>query len=156
MSASGPKISERIERVLSRTPPSMPPPRLAGVLVAALLIPVTVFVAATTRAAPPADPNALPPLAERVMGMIRSAANPDDYYPATAKHERVTGYAVVEVDVDALGQLVDARVLEVEPTDPRFGFADAALQVARNTKYGAPYQQPSTFKFKVKFALTDQ
>ena len=49
------------------------------------------------------------------------------------RHEKVSGYAIVEVDVDVLGQLVDARVLKVQPADPRFGFADAALQVARNT-----------------------
>ena len=80
-------------------------------------------------------------------------ANPDIYYPAVAKHERVSGYAIVEVDVDVLGQLVDARVLKVQPTDPQFGFADAALQVARNTTFGNTSQQVGSLKFMVKFEL---
>jgi TonB family protein len=80
-------------------------------------------------------------------------ANPDIYYPAVAKHERVSGYAIVEVDVDVLGHLVDARVLEVQPADPALGFADAALQVARNTTFVNTSQQVGSLKFKVKFEL---
>ena len=89
------------------------------------------------------------------MGFLRSFPDPDNYYPEAAKSEKVSGFAIVEVDVDAIGQLVDARILKVEPADPRFGFAEAALQVARDSKYGSPSQQPSTFKFMVKFALAE-
>jgi TonB family protein len=82
---------------------------------------------------------------------ILRATDPDNYYPAVAKHERVSGYAIVEVDVDVLGQLVDARVLKVQPSDPELGFADAALQVARNTTFGNTSQQVGSLKFRVKF-----
>jgi TonB family protein len=155
MSVAESNVPERIERLLARTPPASALPRAARWAALALLIPIAVFAASTTRAAPPAEAAAPPPADGRVMGFLRSAPNPDDYYPAVAKHERVSGYAVVEVDVDALGQLVDARLVKVEPADPRFGFADAALQVARNAKYGAPQQQPSSFRFKVKFELAE-
>jgi hypothetical protein len=63
---------------------------------------------------------------------------------------------VIEVDIDDLGQLVDARVVNVQPADPRYGFAEAALQVARNTTYRSPQMQPSSLRFMVKFALTDE
>jgi TonB family protein len=165
MSVAESNLSERIERLLARTPPASALPRAARWAALALLVPVVVFAASTTRAAPPAEPSAapvppaltLPPpdSTNRVKGVLRSPANPDNYYPAVAKAEKVQGSVVLEVDVDALGQLVDVRVLKVEPADPRFGFADAALQVARNSEYGAPSRQPSTLKFMVKFALAE-
>ena len=63
-------------------------------------------------------------------------ANPDIYYPAVAKHEEVSGYAIVEVDVDVLGQLVDARVLNVQPADPR-----SALPTRRWKSPGTPVSE---------------
>ncbi len=162
MSVADSNVSERIERLLARTPPGRALPRVARWTALALLVPAVVIAASTTRAASPVSGTVVvaqstPPANahDKVLGVIRNPANPEDYYPAVAKQERVEGSVVVEVDVDALGQLVDARVLNVKPADPRYGFADAALQVARNTKYGAPYQQPSTFKFMVKFSLKD-
>lgn len=166
MSVAESNLSGRIERLLARTPPASALPRAARWAAFASLVPVIVFAASTTRAAPPAESAAatppasltLPPpgAANLAKGILRYPANPDDYYPAVAMAEKVTGSVVIEVDLDALGQLVAARVLKVEPADPRFGFADAALQVARNSQYGSPSQKPSTLKFMVKFALTDQ
>lgn len=165
MSVAESNLSRRIERLLARTPPASALPGAARWAALALLVPIVVFAASTTRAAPPAEPAVAPvqpapttpppDSAKRPRGVLRKPANPDNYYPAVAKAEKVPGSVTVEVDLDALGQLVDARVLEVDPADPRFGFADAALQVARNTEYGAPSRQPSTLKFKVKFALTE-
>jgi TonB family protein len=163
MSVAESNVPERIERLLARTPPAAALPRVARYAGFALLIPIVVFAASTTRAAPPTEPaafeasapaapaSALPATRVRLIRI----ANPDDYYPAVAKQEHVTGYAVVEVDVDALGQLVDARVLDVQPADPRFGFADAALQVARSNGYSSQNQQGGSMRFKVKFALAE-
>ena len=147
------------------SPARRPPPRCRasyGGAAFAALIPVAVLAASTTQAAPPAEPAApaaapVPtPAPIHVVGVrLIRPADPDNYYPAVAKHERVSGYAIVEVDVDVLGQLVDARVLKVQPTDPQFGFADAALQVARNTTYGNTSQQVGSMKFMVKFELKD-
>jgi TonB family protein len=145
MSVAESNVPERIERLLARTPPASALSRVARWSTFAALIPVAVIAASTTRSAP-AEPAAI--------ARIVHTANPDNYYPAVAKHERVTGSVVVEVYVDELGQLVDARVLEVEPADPRYGFADAALEVARNTTYGNPHQKPASLRFKVKFDLT--
>jgi hypothetical protein len=159
MSVAESNVPERIERLLARTPPAAALPRAARWTALASMIPVVVFAASTTRAAPPTDPAATPAPAAQVSPQSRLGvtlvhpANPDDYYPAVAKQEKVTGYAVMEVDVDVLGQLVDARVLKVAPADPRFGFADAALQVARNTGYANTTRQVGSLKFMVKFAL---
>jgi len=49
--------------------------------------------------------------------------------------------------------LVDARVLKVEPDELRFGFADAALQVARTSTFSNSTQQVASLRFMVKFAL---
>jgi len=154
MSVAESHVPERIERLLAGTPPSRALPRAARWSAIALLIPVTLLAASTTRGAPIV--NADPSQIAGVGPGIAQAANPDEYYPAVAVAEQVTGFAVVEVDLDTLGQLVEARVVKVEPADPRFGFADAALQVARNTTYKNPLQQPSSFRFMVKFALTDE
>jgi beta-lactamase regulating signal transducer with metallopeptidase domain len=156
MSVAESNVPERIERLLARTPPATPLSRASRWAAVVLAIPFVVFAASTTSAATvaevsaaaaaPADP---PASAVRLM----QPANPDDYYPAVAKAQSVTGLAVVEVDVDVLGQLVDARIVKVEPADPQFGFADAALQVARNTRYENMSQKVGTTKFMVKFAL---
>jgi TonB family protein len=154
MSVAESHVPERIERLLAGTPPSRALPRAARWSAIALLIPVTLLAASTTRGAPIV--NAGPSQIAGVGPGIAQAANADEYYPAVAVAEQVTGFAVVEVDLDTLGQLVDARVVKVEPADARFGFADAALQVARNTTYKNPQQQPSSFQFMVKFTLDDK
>ncbi len=159
MSVAKSNVSGRIERLLARTSPSVAPPKVARWAVFASLVPIVVLAASTPNAAPSqparasAESDAPPPSARS--GILRRAPNPDDYYPAVARHERVAGFAVVEVDLDALGQLVDARIVQVDPAEQRYGFADAALQVARNSQFGVLDQQPSTFRFKVKFSLDE-
>jgi TonB family protein len=163
MSVAESNVPERIERLLARMPPAAALPRIARYAGFALLIPVVVFAAATTRAAPPSEPAASPPasaslpakLAPVLPVRLKGGVDPDDYYPAVAKHEKVTGNAVVEVDVDPSGQVVDARVLEVKPADPRFGFADAALQVAYKAQFVNENPQVSSMRFMVKFDLKE-
>jgi beta-lactamase regulating signal transducer with metallopeptidase domain len=162
MSVAESNVPERIERLLARTPPAPTLSRAARWIAFTALIPAVVLAASTTQAAPPAEsltaaaaPVPAPSVPNHFVGVrLKSGANPDDFYPAVAKYENVTGYAIVEVDVDVLGQLVDARVLDVQPADPRFGFADAALQVARNTSYANTSEKVGSLKFKVKFDLT--
>ena len=162
MSVAESNVPERIERLLARMPPAAALPRVARWTAFVALIPVAVLAASTTQRGAARGPRgacAAPvptPAPVHVVGVrLIRAVDPDNYYPAVAKRERVSGYAVVEVDVDVLGQLVDARVVKVQPTDPQFGFADAALQVARNTTYGNPSQQVGSLKFMVKFELKD-
>jgi TonB family protein len=152
MSVAERNVPERIERLLAGTPPAAALSRGARWTVFVALILAAVLAACATRAAPPAPPPAaqVPPYVFHGVRLAH-AVNPDNYYPAVARHENVSGYVVVEVDVDVLGQLVDVRVLEVQPADPRFGFADAALQVAQNNVYGNTSQQAGSMKFKIKF-----
>jgi TonB family protein len=159
MSVAESNVAKRIERLLARIPPAAALSRAARWTAFVALIPVVAFAAATTRAAPATEPAApvkpaghARPLVPPAVSISR-APDPDNYYPVVAKHEKVTGYAVIEVDVDVLGQLMDARVLEVQPADPRYGFADAALQVARNASFRNSTQQAASMKFKVKFDL---
>ncbi|HEU4779113.1 MAG TPA: M56 family metallopeptidase [Steroidobacteraceae bacterium] len=159
MSVAESNVPERIERLLARVPPARALSRAARYAGFALLIPVVVFAAATTRAAPPAEPAATvatPPPASHAPVLpvrLKASVDPDNYYPAVAKHEKVSGNAVVEVDVDPSGQVVDARVLEVLPADPRFGFADAALQVAYKATFVNENPRVASMRFKVKFDL---
>jgi beta-lactamase regulating signal transducer with metallopeptidase domain len=161
MSVAESNVPERIERLLARTPPAVALTRVARWSAFAAFIPVVVLAASTTQAAPPAvlaapakspvwtAPVSLNPVAVH----ITRASDPDSFYPPVAKYENVSGYAILEADVDRLGQLVDARVLKVEPADPRFGFADAALQVARSSAFSNSTQQVASLRFMVKFAL---
>jgi TonB family protein len=160
MSVADSNVSRRIERLLARIPPATVLPRATRWTAFALLIPVAMLAAATPRAATPASSaansaaeSADAPRPEKPLATLTQPANPDDYYPAVAKSEHVSGFAVLDVDVDALGALVDVRVVKVEPADPRLGFADAAMQVARNTRYASPTRQPASIRFMVKFAL---
>jgi TonB family protein len=161
MSVAESNVPVRIERLLARVPPAAALSRVARWSAIAALIPAVVLAASTTQAAPPVE-SATPvaasaltkPYSPPSAGVrLTQPANPDDYYPVVAKQEKVSGYAIVEVDVDVLGQLVDARVLKVQPAEPRFGFADAALQVARNTGFANAGQQAGSMKFMVKFEL---
>jgi TonB family protein len=83
------------------------------------------------------------------------AADPDDFYPPVAKAERVTGSAIVQVTVDRQGQVMDVVAVESTPADPRYGFADAAIQVAQHSRYKNSGQEPASLKFMVKFALKE-
>lgn len=159
MSVAESNVSERIERLLARTPPGAALPRAARWTAFGLLVPIVVFAASTARAVPPPPPapaaaaREVPKMAVGRVG-ITHPANPDNYYPVVAKAEGIQGEVVVEADLDALGQLVNVRVLRVEPADDRYGFADAALHVARNSKFMNEKQEPASIRFKVKFAMT--
>ena len=163
MSVADSNVSQRIERLLANTPPASPLPRFVRWATVAALIPAVVFAASTTqadtRATPAASSPAAAPAAAKpatpaaVSVRLTSVVDPNVYYPPVAEAENVEGYVIIEVDLDKLGQLVDARVLKVEPADPRYGFADAALEVARNNRYANSTQQVASMKFMVKFAL---
>ena len=167
MSVAESFVSKRIERLLARTPPAIALSRAARWVAVAALIPAVVLAASTTKAESPVKPASTPvapaPAPEPAAAKpapagtpsvrLTSAADPDNFYPLVAKAEKVEGYAIVEVDLDRLGQLVDARVLKVEPAEPRFGFADAALAVARSSQFANSTQQVSSMRFMVKFAL---
>lgn len=164
MSVADSNVSQRIERLLANTPPASALPRFVRWAAVASLIPAAVLAASTTQAespeatsavsSPAAAPAVVKPASPGAPSVrLTGAADPDAFYPPVAKAEKVEGYVIVEVDLDKLGQLVDARVLKVEPADPRYGFADAALEVARRSQFANSTQQMSSMRFMVKFAL---
>jgi TonB family protein len=162
MSVAESNVPERIERLLARTPPAAAMSRIVRWTAFALLIPGAMFAASTTRAAPPsrAVPPSAPaaanaPLPGDVGVSILRTVNPDDYYPAVALAQQVPGSVTVKATVDPMGQLVDVVVVKAQPADPQFGFADAALEVARSTKYRNSRNETASFVFMVKFALQD-
>jgi len=158
MSVAESNVPKRIERLLARIPPAAALPRVARWAALALMIPVVVLAASTMRASAASEPSAaasLPAAAEPESAVrLFHPANPDDFYPKATAAKGIEGSAMVEVDVDKHGKLIDARVVKAEPADPQLGFGDAALQVARASTYVNTSQQIDTLKFRVKFALT--
>jgi len=165
MSVAESNVSKRIERLLARTPPAIALPRVVRWAALAMLVPAVVLAASTTQGETPVKPAATPASTPAESGhgawpqsrsdgvRMRSVPDPDDFYPAAAKQQGVAGKVVVQVAVDAGGQPIDVRVLEVQPASPEYGFADAAIEVARRTKFVNPRQEVSYMTFMVKFAL---
>ena len=158
MSVAESNVPGRIERLLARTSPGAELSRLARWSAFAAVIPAMFLAASTTAAlaesqAPPATEAAAAAYSRTAVQIVR-APDPDRFYPEGAKQAMVTASVIVEVDVDAQGKVVDAKVLEPLPADDPYGFGAAAIAVAREAQYSNPLGRTSSLKFKVKFALT--
>ena len=157
MSASGPEISSRIERILSRAPPSRPPRRITGILAAALLIPATWFAAASASSA------GAPEYRETNGGKdggpyivdYGDLARLDEHYPAVAAQQGIAGKVTVGATIDSAGRVIDVKVLAEQPDDPQYGFGAAALDLARTVRFANPGKTTAYVKFQVKFTLED-
>jgi TonB family protein len=156
MSASGPKISARVERILSRVPPATPPRSTARAVAVALLIPAALFAAASISApANPAEYQALDssnPAIPRIVD-FGDLAQLGDHYPPLAKQERVTGNVMLGATIDAAGRVIDVVVLDEQPAEPQYGFGAAALGIARTVRFENPRNETTYVKFRVKFTL---
>jgi TonB family protein len=157
MSVAESNVPGRIERVLSRIPPGNELPRGARWSAFAAVIPAMFLAASTTSAlaqdkTPPTAAAPLPHAGTSVR--IVRAPDPDRFYPEAAKLAKMTASVLVEVRVDAQGNLVDAKVLEPLPAEDPYGFGAAAVAVAREAQYSNSEGTTSSLKFKVKFALT--
>jgi TonB family protein len=154
MSASGSKVSDRIERILSRLPPSAPPRRIARVIAVMLLIPATVLAAASaTTAATAADFEALDGRTAPRIVDFGDLAKLEDHYPPLAVQDHVSGMVTLGATLDAEGRVIAVTVLKEDPADPRYGFGVAAMEVARTVRFENPAKAPMLVKFKVKFVL---
>ena len=156
MSASGPKISARIDRILSRVPPAAPPRGAARAVAFVLLIPAALFAAASISApAEPIEYEALDggnPAAAHIVD-FGDLGRLGDHYPPLAKQERVTGSVLLGATLDAEGNLIEVVVLDEQPANPQYGFGIAALEVARTVRFANPRKALMHVKFRVKFAL---
>jgi TonB family protein len=154
MSASGPKVSDRVERILSRLPPSAPPRRIARIIAAVLLIPATVLAAASaTTAATPADYEALDDQNAPHIVDFGDLAKLGDHYPPLAVQDHVSGMVTLGATLDSEGHVIAVTVLKEDPADPRYGFGAAAMDVARTVRFENPAKAGVLVKFQVKFVL---
>jgi TonB family protein len=158
MSVAESNVPGRIERLIARTPPGTELSRFARWSAFAAVIPAMFLAASTTGAlAQGPTPLAAEPSAPADSGtavQIVRAPDPDRFYPEAAKQAMVTALVLIEVDVDAQGKVVEAKVLEPLPANDPYGFGAAAIAVAREAQYSNPLGKVSSLKFKVKFALT--
>lgn len=156
MSASGSRMSDRIERILSRLPPSMPPRRMASVIAAALLIPAAVLAATSANTvATPADYEAVDSDNGPHIVEFGDLAKLGEHYPPLAVQDHVDGMVTLGATLDAEGHVVAVTVLKEEPADPRYGFGAAAMEAARTVRFENPARARMLVKFKVKFTLED-
>jgi TonB family protein len=98
-----------------------------------------------------------PPVAARAFAKIRSAGDPDLFYPPGAKLRREQGSPVVQSCVGPDGSLLREPAIVETSNYPELD--QAAIQVAKGSGYlaatenGKPLEE-SCIKFKVKFVLT--
>ena len=158
MSVAESNVPGRIERLIARTPPGYELSRFARWSAFAAVIPAMFLAASTTGALAqgqtPQAAEASAPAHSRTAVQIVHAPDPDRFYPEAAKQAMVTASVLIEVDVDAQGKVVEAKVLEPLPANDPYGFGAAAIAVAREAQYSNPLGKVSSLKFKVKFALT--
>lgn len=101
--------------------------------------------------APTPPPASTDPLEPQVID--RSGAGLEAYYPTEAKRFGRETLVVVEVDVDAQGNAIDARVAEMDPADEKWGFGPSAVEVARKARFTNPAGKPAKVRMRVKFEL---
>jgi TonB family protein len=159
-SAARSNISARIERIISNTPPASPPRRWVRGAAVVALIPLFVLAAATAQSpathatASPAGTNEDP--AEPKIVDTGSASKNESLYPTKAKRWGVEGYAMVNATIDEEGRVTYVQIVELEPADASYGFAEAATKVAMDVRFANPTRQPRQVKFRVKFDLSDK
>jgi TonB family protein len=155
MSASGHKVTSRIERILSRAPPSLPSGRIVRVVAVALLIPASVFAAASVSPSASAEYQEIDnnnPAGPRIVD-YGDLVQLGERYPEAAKQAGVGGRVTLGVTIDAEGRVLEVTVLDVQPSDPQYGFGETALELARNVRFANPGKAPVKVKFMVKFVL---
>jgi len=154
MSASGSKLSARIERILSRLPPFAPPRRIARIIAGMLLIPASALAAASANtAATPADYEALDGRTAPRIVDFGDLAKLEDHYPPLALQDHVSGMVTLGATLDAEGHVIAVTVLKEDPADPRYGFGAAAMDVARTVRFENSAKARTLVKFQVKFVL---
>jgi periplasmic protein TonB len=136
---------------MERPPVEVPPPEVA------IDIPMETTTAiqdVTDKPPPPAPPP--PPRAAGSPAKMKSAADPDQFYPPGAKRREEQGSPVVQACVGANGRLVREPVVTETSGFPELD--GAAVKVAKANRYspateGGTALPESCVKFKVKFVI---
>jgi len=137
---------------MERPPVEVPPPEVAIDL--PMETTTTAIQDVTDKPPPPAPPP--PPRAAGTPAKMKSAADPDQFYPPGAKRREEQGSPVVQACVGANGRLVREPVVTETSGFPELD--GAAVKVAKANRYfpgtdnGAPMAE-SCVKFKVKFVI---
>jgi TonB family protein len=88
--------------------------------------------------------------------MIYTGDYSDSDYPVEAKRHGIEGYVLVNATVDEEGRVTYVQVVEQDPADESYRFAETATRVAKTIRFSNPRHQPTQVRFKVKFDLKDK
>ena len=136
-------------------PVEVPPPEVAIDL--PMETTTTAIQDVTDKPPPPAPPP--PPRVAGTSAKMKSAADPDRFYPPGAKRREDQGSPVVQACVGPNGRLLRDPVVSETSGYPELD--QAAIQVAKNSRYtpatdaGAAVDE-SCIKFKVKFVIKSE
>jgi protein TonB len=137
---------------MERPPVEVPPPEVAIDL--PMETTTTAIQDVTDKPPPPAPPP--PPRAAGSPAKMKSAADPDQFYPPGAKRREEQGSPVVQACVGANGRLIREPVVTETSGFPELD--GAAVKVAKANRYspateGGTALPESCVKFKVKFVI---
>jgi protein TonB len=137
---------------MERPPVEVPPPEVTIDL--PMETTTTAIQDVTDKPPPPAPPP--PPRAAGSPAKMKSAADPDQFYPPGAKRREEQGSPVVQACVGANGRLVREPVVTETSGFPELD--GAAVKVAKANRYspateGGTALPESCVKFKVKFVI---
>jgi TonB family protein len=156
-----PKLSQRIEHILSGVVPSSAPKFSQRVLVMLALLPAVVAAAAPVESDALKDARPNSSLDTRTNGAAGGPSiigepnlpNLTHHYPPEALKQRIEGRVSLTVTLDAEGRATDTLILWEDPQG--YGFGAAASATAHDLEYRNPIRRPTQFTFMVKFSLSD-
>jgi protein TonB len=140
---------------MERPPVEVPPPEVTIDL--PMETNTTAIQDVTDKPPPPAPPP--PPRVAGTPARMRSAADPDQYYPPGAKRREEQGSPVVQACVGPTGRLLREPVVTETSGYPELD--GAAVRVAKASRYTAAKENgvaldESCVKFKVKFVIKSE
>ncbi len=140
---------------MERPPVEVPPPEVAIDL--PMETNTTAIADITDKTPPPAPPP--PPRVAGQPAKMKSAADPDQYYPPGAKRREEQGSPVVQACVGPNGRLLRDPVVAETSGYPELDLA--AVRVAKASRYTAATENgaglaESCVKFKVKFVIKSE
>ena len=140
---------------MERPPVEVPPPEVTIDL--PMETKTTAIADVTDRPPPPAPPP--PPRVAGQPAKMKSAADPDQYYPPGAKRREEQGSPVVQACVGPNGRLLRDPVVAETSGYPELDLA--AVRVAKASRYTAATENgqglpESCVKFKVKFVIKSE
>lgn len=146
-------LTVRIERILRTPAAPTPPPRSVVLLALSALAPLVLLCSFIHAQPLGAAPGAAPEHSARAGEQAHPSRGPSsDLYPLRARRAGVSGWVYVRLTIAPNGHVRRARLLGVSP--PHYGFAAAALRMARTLHYPNAAHRVVVATLPVRFALT--